>query len=148
MTAYVAGFLFDHERVALIRKSRPQWQAGRLNGIGGHIEPGETAHAAMVREFEEEAGARIEQWDHFATVDGEWGSVAFFRADVPDLLVTVTATTIDEGQIEIHDLVDFPRPDCLPNLSWLIPLARYRHDRYAPVRATEVLVSESLEPQP
>jgi hypothetical protein len=36
---YVVGFAFDTDgRVALIRKNRPEWQAGRLNGIGGHVE--------------------------------------------------------------------------------------------------------------
>ena len=42
MTRYVAGFLVSDDRyyVALIRKKRPAWQEGRLNGIGGHIEGG------------------------------------------------------------------------------------------------------------
>ena len=39
MTEYVVGFMLsiDGEDVALIRKERPAWQKGRLNGIGGHI---------------------------------------------------------------------------------------------------------------
>ncbi len=59
---YVAGFYFSEcgERVALIRKLKPEWQRGWLNGIGGKVEPGESPLSAMVREFEEEAGARIE----------------------------------------------------------------------------------------
>lgn len=64
--AYVCGFLICRTSqtnwVALIRKARPSWQAGRLNGIGGSIEPGETALSAMRREFEEEAGVVIEDW--------------------------------------------------------------------------------------
>ena len=33
---YVAGFMFSEDRrlVALIRKSKPEWQKGKLNGIG------------------------------------------------------------------------------------------------------------------
>jgi 8-oxo-dGTP diphosphatase len=44
MQTYACGFLFslDRTRVLLIRKRRPAWQAGRLNGVGGKIEPGET----------------------------------------------------------------------------------------------------------
>ena len=55
---YVAGFLFspDRSRVLLIRKNRPAWQAGKLNGLGGKIEPGETPPQAMRREFREEQG--------------------------------------------------------------------------------------------
>ena len=35
---YVCGFLFsrDRARVLLIRKRRPAWQAGKLNGLGGN----------------------------------------------------------------------------------------------------------------
>lgn len=138
MTSYVAGFLFDQRRenVALIRKARPEWQAGRLNGIGGHIEPGETAHAAMRREFTEETGARSPLWTHFATVLGDWGSVQFFRlfSDAP---FKELRSATDE-QVEVHRIDALPWDQCLPNLSWLIPLARYTHDRYAPVRASEV----------
>jgi hypothetical protein len=55
---YVVGFMFDFafERVALIRKRKPIWQAGKLNGIGGKIEANETREEAMRREFIEEAG--------------------------------------------------------------------------------------------
>jgi 8-oxo-dGTP diphosphatase len=60
---YVNGFMFspDHQRVALIHKRQPTWQAGYLNGIGGKIELGETAAEAMVREFSEETGVATAQ---------------------------------------------------------------------------------------
>ena len=40
---YVVGFAFsaDMSRVLLIRKNRPLWMAGKLNGIGGRAEHGE-----------------------------------------------------------------------------------------------------------
>lgn len=55
---YVVGFMFNeaNDRILLIFKNRPVWMAGKLNGIGGKIEPGETAHEAMEREFREETG--------------------------------------------------------------------------------------------
>lgn len=55
---YVLGLQFTPSggRVVLIKKRRPDWQAGYFNGVGGHIEPGETPEAAMRREFEEETG--------------------------------------------------------------------------------------------
>lgn len=55
---YVLGIMFseDEERVLAIWKNRPDWQAGKLNGIGGKIEDGETPIEAMRREFREETG--------------------------------------------------------------------------------------------
>lgn len=53
---YVVGFLFseDESRVLLVLKNRPAWQEGKLNGVGGKIEAGETPLQAMEREFKEE----------------------------------------------------------------------------------------------
>jgi 8-oxo-dGTP pyrophosphatase MutT (NUDIX family) len=53
---YVVGFLFsqDESKVLLVWKNRPAWQNGKLNGIGGKIEAGETPLQAMEREFKEE----------------------------------------------------------------------------------------------
>ena len=54
MKEYVVGFMFSEE----ILKNKPDWQAGRLNGVGGKVEPNEYPDQAMVREFEEETGVR------------------------------------------------------------------------------------------
>lgn len=52
---YVLGFAFDDNKVLLIRKTKPKWQAGRLNGVGGKVEAFDKDYlAAMVREFHEE----------------------------------------------------------------------------------------------
>lgn len=61
MQLFVCGFCFDQERdrVVLIQKAQPDWQAGRLNGVGGKVESGESVAQAMTREFEEEAGVRL-----------------------------------------------------------------------------------------
>ena len=61
MQEYACGFLFslDRTRVLLIRKRRPAWQAGKLNGLGGKVEPGESFHDALVRELCEELGIAI-----------------------------------------------------------------------------------------
>src|SRR5579875_1366427 len=70
---YVLGFAFNKEKtkVLLIRKNRPQWQAGLFNGIGGKIESYDVLPVkAMVREFIEETGlsTSIEQWNQYATL--------------------------------------------------------------------------------
>jgi len=82
MNTYVAGIMFDlvTKEVALIRKNKPVWQAGKLNAIGGKIEAGETPHAAMVREFREETDCATveEQWLPCSKLEGNDWSVQFF----------------------------------------------------------------------
>lgn len=139
MTEYVAGFLVNpnDRTVALIRKGKPEWQRGKLNGIGGKIEPDEAPVEAMCREFHEEAGLWLDDWDHFATVAGGWGAVYFFRT-----FSTATPRTMESEPIEIHAIDSVPYAECIPNLSWLIPLALYAHDRYEAVPAREIVKQE------
>jgi len=89
MRRYVLGFMFSPDlwQVLLIRKEKPSWQAGLLNGIGGKIEPGEMPLAAMVREFREETGLDTDPCDWHAfgrmgTIDGLSDSEA--RWDLSD----------------------------------------------------------------
>lgn len=123
---YVCGFLFseDRSRVLLIRKRRPAWQAGKLNGLGGKIEPGETVPDAMRREFREEAGVDVAAWRHVLTLSGAddagsgrgWAG-HFFRA----FGNVEAAEPITDEQLEIHPTASIP-PDTIPNLRWIIPL--------------------------
>jgi len=136
---YVAGFLIDpgSDQVLLVRKERPAWQAGKLNGIGGHIEPGETPAQAMRREFTEETGLDVDNFEYFAYLSFPAGAVWFFRASAPEAVLGAAITATDES-IETWFLADLAcgAGPTLPNLSWLLPLAAYRADRYAPIVVT------------
>ena len=81
-TEYVVGFLFSKERdrVVLIQKNRPDWQSGDLNGVGGHVNPGETYAQAMRREFLEEAGLDVPDWEEVASAECPTVRIVFFRA--------------------------------------------------------------------
>ena len=124
-TAYVAGFAFDDSengvctQVALILKARPAWQEGFLNGIGGHIEEGESGHAAMVREFEEETGLNVPNWELFVILQGIDWSVAFYRVFGVDLKQVKTTTDEEVVVVPAHSLPS----NVLFNLNWLVPLA-------------------------
>ena len=125
MMDYVAGLLFESQdtknnRVALIRKNRPEWQKGRLNAIGGKIEPAESPLEAMNREFKEETGLVGLTWDEFATLRGDGWNVHFFRAfGEPGKCNSTT-----DEQVEICSLTEFAsRSDHISNLKWLIPLS-------------------------
>jgi 8-oxo-dGTP diphosphatase len=123
---YVCGFLLspDRTRVLLIRKRRPDWQAGKLNGVGGKVEAGETALDAMRREFREEADVDVAEWQHVLTLSGEddggsgrgWAG-HFFRA----FGNVDAARAITDEQLETHHTATLPR-DTIPNLHWIIPL--------------------------
>lgn len=76
-TRYVIGFIFNEDlsEVLLIRKNRPEWQKGRLNGIGGKVEHFDsTLRHACIREVLEESGLATEynEWNeiHAQAVDG------------------------------------------------------------------------------
>lgn len=128
MTKYVAGFVVCREagRMALIRKARPAWQRGKLNGIGGHVEEQDKSTlAAMRREFAEETGGS-EQWDwrHFLLLEGADWMVYFFVALVDEAFLLSLRGTIDEA-LEVHDIGNVLSEgfDIIPNLRWIIPMA-------------------------
>lgn len=53
---YTVAFAFAGSTVLLIRKAKPDWQKGLLNGIGGKLEGSESVLECTVREFREETG--------------------------------------------------------------------------------------------
>lgn len=124
-TEYVVGFMFDkdYKYVALIRKNKPAWQAGLLNGIGGKSEDRETALLAMVREFAEETAheTSCSQWSHFADMGADSWCVSFF-ATTGDLNAL---RSNEEEKIEIAHLRDFhpTYSGAIENLPWLLSLA-------------------------
>lgn len=110
----------DRSAVVLIEKNRPAWQAGKLNGVGGKIEPGEWTVDAMVREFKEETGCETltKDWEYFLTLEGGDWRVYCYRAFRDAQLRWVTDecpfwTFLDELREHPH----------IPNLAWLIPMA-------------------------
>lgn len=143
---WVVGFAFDEsaEVVVLIRKARPEWQAGRLNGVGGKVEPdvdvvdgAVSIVAAMTREFAEETGVRTgrEEWQHFASLKWEEGTVHFFR--LFDWRVVRDSRTLTDEPIEVHRVAELDRARVTPNLRWLVPLAAHRHDSYDVIDVVE-----------
>lgn len=70
MKKYVLGFIFSEnlDKIVLIKKNRPESQAGLLNGIGGSVESYDKSNvAAMSRECYEETGVDIEEWLYFGS---------------------------------------------------------------------------------
>lgn len=118
---YVVGFLFSEDRtvVALIRKNRPDWQKGRLNGIGGKVEDGETYLEAMVREFEEETGVVQQQWDRVCTYECNDAVIVFFKA-FSDRWKDVK--TVTDEEVALCSVSKIGALETIYNLNWLVPL--------------------------
>lgn len=152
MTQYVVGIIFneDRDKVILTRKTHPEWQAGRLNGIGGHVEDGEWKINAMIREAREECHG-IEfgaGWNEFLHLGGPWGDVYFFY-------VTASDETFDylKGRKNDSDepfeiwpvtgIAYLDESEIITNMKWIIPLAKYcadnrgTHNEYGIINAME-----------
>jgi 8-oxo-dGTP diphosphatase len=127
---YTIGFMFDVNtgHVALICKNRPAWQAGKLNGIGGHVELGERPEVCQAREFQEETGVLTspDDWHLYCTLQGTSNGGKTYRVycywAMGDL--TLLHTVTDEQVVTLdprfydHELV-------LDNVTWLIPMAAF-----------------------
>lgn len=134
MTHYVVGFAFSSncEKVVLIQKNRPKWQAGKLNGVGGHVEEGEGSVDAMVREYREETGVSSagSDWRRFGHLNG-------YSSGSDESFHVVCYAAFDDKLLSVHSLTDeivavYPAPPfdgetagypVVSNLNWLIPLA-------------------------
>lgn len=57
--------------VLVVHKDRPAWQKGRINLVGGKVEPGETPEQAAYRELFEESGLHM-----MSETDPDWGGPA------------------------------------------------------------------------
>lgn len=140
MIRYVVGFAIDEDpagsRVLLIRKAKPEWQAGLLNGVGGKIErvckdcygwKGEYTHdpethvhdpgterdeapvAAMVREFHEETGRRLHAglWRPVATILHPDAQVYAFRVQMSAVEMSLCRNEEGQGEaLEVHEVED------------------------------------------
>jgi len=129
MTSYCLGFAFiDHDNfVVLIRKNKPAWQKGLLNGVGGKIEENELTHDAMVREFLEETGIIHRHWTKFTRMNFDGAEVFCFATRLPKGNDNLTQTT--EEQVGLFSVIDARNhPKIIPNLQWLIPMAIHALD--------------------
>lgn len=119
---YVVGFAFDHyeRKVVLLRKRRPEWQEGLLNGVGGRVEENESPKNAMIREFKEETGVHIQDWTLFCTLVFEDSKTWYFHT-LSDKVYD--CKTVTDEEVRIIPVNDIHMLKMIPNLVWLIPLA-------------------------
>jgi 8-oxo-dGTP diphosphatase len=158
---YTLGFVFNHRighggvhapptQVLLIQKAKPAWQAGRMNGLGGKLEKGESFAQCGAREVEEEsrrpgaaAGERgaidvaPEEWRHFGVLRGaevyhHEASASFeihlFSAFVPfeKMIAAEAATCLAVEPLRLLSLDALflgEKLRVLPNVRWMVCMA-------------------------
>lgn len=128
---YVLGFAFseDREYVTLIRKNRPEWQAGKFNGVGGKVELNEALKDAMIREFREETSVYATAWDQFLVLSGGTKDDNFvvycYRTFLPQKSFFLSKSVTDEevGLLRVEQITSDIKFPLIPNLRWIIPMA-------------------------
>lgn len=137
---YVLGFLFGRSSVLLIQKSKPPWQRGLLNGIGGKVEEADEAGEAsatvlnaMNREAEEEAGLVCLDWKAFCVMGGPGWEVTCFMCQIDDeyLLAEYDGPAQQKEEEELFDVsledIRLHRRQTVSNISWLVEMALDRN---------------------
>lgn len=125
MKHYVLSFIFtpDQKKVLLIHKNRPNWQVGKINGIGGKVEAREKPLAAIVREVKEETNLDIpsEAWKSVGKLKNNLWTIHLYTTiftHEPQLALAMT-----DEQIEWYECDNLPTA-CIDNLTWLIPICQ------------------------
>ena len=121
---YTVSFIFNsnYSKVLLVHKLSPEWQKGRVNGVGGKYEQGETAAQCVARETEEETALVIpeKEWVYIGTIEQPQGDVGILAAQY--------AGPESDAKQSAHETIEwFPVDElpanCMKNLPFLIPLA-------------------------
>lgn len=123
MMHYTVGFVFNKslDQVFLIHKLSPDWQKGKINGLGGKYETGEDAFTCISREVEEESGIRINpsDWSKMGELYSNDWSVDIMAHKY--LGKESDARSIEKQRVEWFPVNNLPN-NTLNNLPWLIPL--------------------------
>lgn len=140
---YVLGFAFSRngKEVVLIEKQKPDWQKGKINGIGGKIEADDVNQLhAMIREFREETGVDTssEQWNEFGCmtfendITGVPCKIYLFR--MFDDCIHECFTNESEEIIKVNSDTVLDVYNCMHNLPILIPLALSKEFKYTELK--------------
>jgi 8-oxo-dGTP pyrophosphatase MutT (NUDIX family) len=122
---YVLALLFtpDRHEVVLMHKTRPAWQAGRTNALGGKVDESESPVDAARREVHEEAGVVVTDWEEFLV----WHDAEYELHAMRAFSEAARAVRTAEDQVVVRVSVDALPATVIDNLRWLVPLALDGH---------------------
>lgn len=121
MKHYTIGILFDvsKENVLLLRKTKPDWQKGKLNFPGGHVEEGESTLNCIIREFKEETDLDIPDWQYI-------GCIINYSSYTCDIFTAVHRPeygqykTMTDEPVGMYPIDNLCHPDTIiANVQWL-----------------------------
>ena len=122
---YTVGFIFNQnmDKVLLVHKTKPEWQAGKLNGIGGKFEKDETMFDCIVRETQEESTLNT------TTSDWQYVGTLFWPGKEIYVLTCIYPRSLDDAKQNDYEHVEWFGTKTLPsnileNLNWLIPMSQ------------------------
>lgn len=94
MKKYTLAVAMTKDNIALIRKTKPEWQAGSYNFVGGKIELNESPEECVRREFWEETGIDIEHgWKYLGKMERPDDFVCYIYTITDPRVENVTTTT-------------------------------------------------------
>lgn len=110
------GFLFseDKQRVALLCRED---EGFAWSGVGGHVDNGEVFYDAMVREFKEEAGVCVLDWQLFHSGVYKGLEIQFFRAFSTKI---DQVTTMESDKVAIKFVSEIYMLKTMENIPFLI----------------------------
>ena len=123
MTNYTIGICFnsDLSKVVLMLKDRPDWQKGKWNFPGGHIEDNEIPEECVTREFKEECNidSNPKEWQYIGRLTDKlnYDCYIYTIINISSDLKTMETEIVDWCYIK-----DLP-VNCISNVYWLIPFA-------------------------
>src|SRR6185437_15233341 len=118
MQQYSLGIAFDfNENLAIIKKTKPEWQAGKYNFIGGKLEENENILDCMSREFYEETGVMIPSynWKFVGKMFREYDFTVFIFVTVNEAVKDARTVAAEEGEISLVSIDEFENSTSLAN---------------------------------
>jgi ADP-ribose pyrophosphatase YjhB (NUDIX family) len=123
---------FDEQWMLLVKKDRPEWQAGRYNGAGGKVEPKEWPRNCVEREVFEETGislagaGRLICILHCSTPSDPYSVVYFYWALAPFEKMREAQQTPRKEPCRLLRVKDVMADNtgAILNLRWLVQMAR------------------------
>jgi 8-oxo-dGTP pyrophosphatase MutT (NUDIX family) len=103
----VTCFLYHGDNYLFLKRSaNKRIDPGRLNGVGGRLDPGESYLDAAIRETEEETGYRVNIEDvslaGIVKLEGGYPEdwvMSFFKIRVPHMNIPVNDISREEGEL-------------------------------------------------